>query len=71
MIATDPEDVAAMEPKRFRVRVHNINDELTIPLTEEIRPELDLQDGDELDMRIEPGRITLTPLPRRAAPPAA
>jgi hypothetical protein len=59
-----------MAPKRFRVKAHIVNDELTMPLPEEIRAELGLQDGDELDMRIEPGQITLTPLPRRAAPPS-
>lgn len=71
MIATPSVTVAASEPKRFRVKVHIVNDELTIPLPAEIRAELDLQDGDELDMRIEPGRITLTPLPRRPAAPDA
>ena len=70
MTTTHPEDVAALEPKRLRVRVQIVNDELTIPLPAEIREELGLQEGDELDMRIEAGRITLTPLPRRAAPPA-
>lgn len=60
-----PGDVAS-EPKRFRVKVYIVNDELTIPLPEEIREELGLQDGDELDMRIEPGQITLTPLPKKS-----
>jgi len=53
-----------MEPKRFRVRVHIVGDELTIPLPQEIREELGLQDGDELDMQIEPGHIMLTPVPK-------
>lgn len=53
-----------MESKRFRVRVQIVGDKLTIPLPEEIRQELGLQDGDELDMRIEPGQITLIPFPR-------
>jgi bifunctional DNA-binding transcriptional regulator/antitoxin component of YhaV-PrlF toxin-antitoxin module len=48
-----------------------VKDELIIPLPQEIRGELGLQDGDELEMRIEPGQITLTPLPRRPATPAA
>ena len=57
-----------MEPKRFRVRVQITGDEMMIPLPEEIRLELGLQDGDELDVRIEPGQIILTPLPRASAP---
>lgn len=71
MTATPSVDTPAGEPKRFRVKVRIVNDELTIPLPEEIRVELNLQDGDELDMRIEPGRITLTPLPRKPAPQEA
>lgn len=59
-----------MEPKRFLVRISVVNDELVIPLPQEIREELGLRDGDELDMFIEPGQITLTPLPRAPAPPA-
>ena len=57
------------EPRRFRVRISIVNDELIVPLPREIREELGLRDGDELDMRIEAGQITLTPLPRRSAPP--
>jgi AbrB family looped-hinge helix DNA binding protein len=64
MIAEPSVKVGAMEPKRFLVRVHIVNDELTIPLPKEIREELGLQEGDELDMRIEPGQITLTPVPK-------
>ena len=56
-----------MEPKRFRVRVQIVGDELTIPLPEEIRQVLGLQDGDELDMHIEPGQVILTPRPRAPA----
>lgn len=59
-----------MKPKRFRVRVSVVNDELSIPLPEAIRDELGLRDGDELDMHIEPGRITLTPLPKGPATPS-
>ena len=50
-----------MEPKRFLVKVNVVNDELVIPLPKEILQDLGLQDGDELDVRIEGRQIILTP----------
>jgi len=42
-------------------RAHIRNGELRIPLTEEIREKLDVQDGDEPEAHVFKGSVSLTP----------
>ena len=42
-------------------KAHIRKGELTIPLADDIRDELDLRDGDELEVSSKCGRIVLTP----------
>lgn len=41
---------------------------LTIPLSDDFREKLDVNDGDELEVTSEDGRIVLTPVPEEPLP---